>query len=129
MARSASLDLRIRVVEAYLRGEGTYVQISNRFQVGTASVSRWLRIFRQTGDVLPKPHSGGMPPKIDAAGLRWLTKTVEKQPDITLAELADRYAEQTDVTVALSILCRALKKVGLVRKKRPFTLRSAKQTE
>jgi transposase len=101
-----------------LAGEGTYEDVAVRFRVGTASVSRWLRAFRQTGSIRPKPHGGGMPPKIDAECMEWLAQLVEKQPDITLAELASRYESRTQTTVALSMMCRAMKKLGLVRKKR-----------
>jgi len=106
------------VVEAYLAAEGTYAAVAERFCIGPASVSRWLRAYRQTGEVRPKPHGGGMPPKIDAAGMQWLAGLVEDHPDLTLAELATLYQEHTQTIVALSIMCRAMKKLGLVRKKR-----------
>lgn len=118
MPAAASEDLRIRVVNAYFAGEGTYEQIATRFSVGTASVSRWLRIRRETGSVQPKSHGGGMPSRIDGAGLEMLAEFVRAKPDITLAELADKYAGRTETRVALSIMCRALKRLGLVRKKR-----------
>ena len=128
MSVPASRDLRLRVVQAYLRGEGTYEQIAARFQVGSASVSRWLGLFRRTGDVEPKPHGGGMTPRIDSDGLEWLADLVSEQPDITLAELAQHYEAKKGAQVALSIMCRAMQKLGLVRKKRQSSPRSANLT-
>ena len=52
--------LRQRVVDAYLGRDNseTYKSIAWRFGVGLASVSRWLRAFRETGSVAPKPMGG-----------------------------------------------------------------------
>ena len=118
MPSPASHDLRSRVVNAYLAGEGSYSEIAERFSVGEASVNRWLRRHRESGDVKPRPRGGGMPPKIDAEGLELLAELVREKPDITLAELAGKYSEHKETQVALSIMCRAMKKLRLVRKKR-----------
>jgi len=118
MSKAASEDLRRRVVGAYLAGEGTYEEIAARFVVGPASVDRWLNAYRTRGSYAPKPHGGGKPNKIDKEGLALLAKLVEEHPDITLAELAATYGEQRDVKLALSMVCRALQKLGLRRKKR-----------
>ena len=118
MSNAASEDLRRRVVQTYLAGEGTYEQIARRFAVGPASVDRWLNAYRARGSYAPKPHGGGKRPKIDAEGMALLAKLVAERPDITLAELASEYAERRETKVALSIMCRALQKLGLGRKKR-----------
>ena len=118
MGEPASEDLRRRVVQAYLAGEGTYDEIARRFVVGPASVDRWLNAYRQRGSYAPKPRGGGNPSKIDQEGMLLLIKLVEERPDVTLAELAHEYAERREVKLALSIICRALQKVGLGRKKR-----------
>ena len=121
MGEPASEDLRKRVVCAYERGEGTYAEIAKRFDVGEASVSRWLQLYRATGSIAPRPHGGGARAKIDAEGLELLVSRVRAQPDITLAELARLYAAEREVTLALSIICRALNKRGLGRKKKSST--------
>src|SRR5436309_10762045 len=48
-----------------------------------------------------------------------LAALVAERNDATLAEYADRLAERTGVRRSASALCRALKALGLVRKKRP----------
>lgn len=118
----------MRVVQSYERGEGTYAEIAERFAVGEASVSRWLQLYRATGSVAPRPHGGGVPSKIDAEGLELLVGRVRAQPDITLAELARIYAAQREVTLALSMICRALGKRGLGRKKKSSMQASKKPT-
>lgn len=125
MARPISNDLRERVVSAFERGEGTYLQLAERFGVGEASVSRWLRIKRERGDVSPLPHKSGRRPTFDEEGLKELRQLVDEQPDATLAELSARYAERRGVVVALNIICRALQRLELRRKKRPSTRRNS----
>ena len=53
-----------------------------------------------------------------------LRRLVVEQPDATLAELSKRYAASRGVVLALSIICRALQKLDLNRKKRSSTRRS-----
>ena len=48
-----------------------------------------------------------------------LAGLVAERNDATLAEYADRLAERTGVRRSPSALCRALKALGLARKKRP----------
>ena len=128
MTTALSTDLRRRVVDAYRDGDETYVEIAKRFDVGEASVDRWLRLSRETGDVLPLPGKGGRKPKINEDGLKELRRLVEEQPDATLAELSERYKERVGVNVAVSIICRALKKLKLSRKKRQSMPRSNSET-
>ena len=118
MTTAISTDLRRRVVDAYLGGNETYVEIAKRFDVGEASVDRWLRLHRETGGVSAPPGKGGRKPKIDDSGLKELRRLVQEQPDATLAELSERYEERVGVQVAVSIIDRALQKLKLSRKKR-----------
>ena len=58
---------------------------------------------------------------------RWL----QEQPDLTvaeLAELAERLQAEGGPTMSAPTLCRALQRLGLRRKKRRSTLRSATQS-
>jgi transposase len=51
--KDLSLDLRRRLVDAYLlKKSGTYKQTAALFGVGEATLSRNLRRYRETGDVL-----------------------------------------------------------------------------
>ena len=122
---TASKDLRRRVVEAYLMGGATYAGVSERFAVGESSVSRWLRLFRETGDIAPRARGGGQRSKVDEAGFELLRRLVEEKPDATLAELASEYKKDRGVVLAISIVQRALDRLGLTRKKR-FSTRQNK---
>lgn len=118
MVASISVDLRKRVIDAYLAGDGTYYGIAERFAVSRTSVNRWLKRYREKGNLDPSPHGGGTKAKIDADGLELLTKLVQERPDTTLKELAESYEKTRAVKVANCIICRALKRLGLTRKKK-----------
>ena len=55
------MSFRIRVVNAYESGEGSYATLAMRFVVGTATVKRWVAQQRRDGHVEPKPKAGGTP--------------------------------------------------------------------
>lgn len=127
MAWSCSIDLRKRVVEAYLAGGVTYLEVARRFSVGEATVSRWLRRYRETGSVHPLPHRSGNPPKVDDYGGQLLRQLVRDRPDATLGELAAGYKERTEVKLAICMVHRALTRLGITRKKKRSTRQSARR--
>lgn len=51
MPGALSKDLRQRVVDAHDNGEGSYVELAERFGIGVATVKRWMWRWRDTGDV------------------------------------------------------------------------------
>ena len=69
MAEAHSIELRIRVVAAYESGAGSYPEVAARFDVGEASVKRWVHLQRREGDVAPTPKADGMPSRITLADL------------------------------------------------------------
>jgi transposase len=120
MGAALSVDLRARVVAA-CRDEGaTYEEAASRFGVGYASVSRWMRLQRETNQLAAQPLPGRVP-RIDEAGRLFVRQFVESRPDTTLKELAEAYRESRGPLLALCIFHRALTKLGLTRKKRRST--------
>jgi transposase len=127
MGAALSVDLRARVVGA-CRDEGmTYEEAASRFGVGYASVSRWIRLYRETNQLKAKPFPGRTP-RIDEVGQALVRHLVETRPDATLLELAQAYGESRGIRLAPSILHRALAKLGLTRKKRRSTRPSESAT-
>jgi transposase len=117
MPGSYSIDLRERVLGACEAGEGSQGEIARRFRIGARTVSAWLRAARE-GRRRPKPHGGGRPPVGGRA--ETLAELVAARNDATLAAYAEQLAERTGVRRSLAAVCRALKALGLVRKKSRF---------
>lgn len=124
MAEPVSKDLRRRVVGAYRAKRGTYAQIAELFGVGEASVSRWLRLERETDDVAPRPHGGGVSPKISPAEYPALRSLVAEKPDRTVLELRDEWEKRYRRVLSRSAMQRALLKAGLSWKKNASVPRS-----
>ena len=59
MAEAYPVPFRLRVVDAYESGEGSYATLAARFVVGTATVKRWVAQQRRDGHVAPKPKAVG----------------------------------------------------------------------
>jgi transposase len=117
MPRPYSIDLRERALAAYEGGEGSQAQVARRYRVGERTLSGWLRVARGEGRRGPKPHGGGRAPAGGAGEV--LAELVAERNDATLAEYADLLDERAGVRRSPAALCRALKALGLVRKKRP----------
>jgi transposase len=81
-----SIDLRERVVEAYLNGEGGYGRLAKRFSISPISVCRWVKRKAQTGTIEPFT-SPGRPPIIARSRYDELNSFVKQHSDKTLEEL------------------------------------------
>ena len=119
MPQPYSPDLRERALIACERGDLSQVEIACLFQVCPATVSNWRRQERQEGRRAPKPHSGGVPSRLDAAVPAVLRQLVIEDNDALLREYRERLAKRTGVTVCLAVICEALKRLKLRPKKDP----------
>jgi transposase len=77
MPASLSKDLRERFIRTWNAGRATTTELANRFGIGEATVSRWKRLFRENGNVSPRPHGGGQQRRIARPVERALRKLVE----------------------------------------------------
>ena len=116
MPRAYSTDLRERALAAYEAREGSQAAVARRFRVGERTLSRWLGAARAEGRRAPKPRGGGRAPLGGEAAT--LAALVAERNDATLAEYADLLAERAGVRRSVAAPCRALRALGLVRKKR-----------
>jgi transposase len=118
-----SKDLREKVVGAYETGNDSYDSLAARFDVGRATVNRWLRLKRETGDVQKRPHGGGQPMKVIGKAVEALRRAVAAKNDSTRPELAKVLQKTTGMSVSDATIGRALRRLGFTRKKRRFITR------
>ena len=112
-----SIDLRMRVVQAYENREGAMRQLAITFRVSLSCVRRLLKHYRETGSVAPKPHGGGAPAKVNISGLAVVQALVQAAPDATLRELCQQFAGQHQVSISGATMSRVLAQLQLTRKK------------
>ena len=121
-----SLDLRIRAVEAYEQKSGTMEQVSKLFQIGVATLNRWIHRYRYSGTVERLPCSGGKNPRIGKIGEIILLNILDECPDATLREIADKYGKATRISLGKSVIHDTLERLGITRKKKQFSTRNKK---
>jgi transposase len=110
------LELRWRVVDAHLRDQRSLTEVAEQFSVSESFVCAMVAQYRQTGSLAPR-HGGGrhkLGPKGDAK----LRALVGADPDATLDELGARLRRSRGIRLTLSGLGRALRRLGLPRKKK-----------
>ena len=112
-----SLDLRRRIIRAWQKDQPSVEELAQRFSVGTATVKRLTRRFRETGSVEPLPHGGGQKPRIPEGKLPRVQRLVEANPDWSIEELTAAYNKQEGTDLSRSTMDRAVRRLGFTRKK------------
>ena len=116
MPAPISLDLRTRIVRAAEQGSSIRAA-ARRFDVSPSAAIKFMQRLRRTGSVAAARYGGHRRPILEphAADLHELVTAV---PDATLAELQATLAQRFGVSVALSTLHAALRRIGLRHKKK-----------
>src|SRR3954467_15291418 len=106
--------LRKRILEAVDNKEGSRRKLAARFKVNTSTITKLLRLRRETGSFEPRPHGGGVEPTLDHEALERLGKLVKQTPGATLEALR----REMGITGSRMIIGRGLQKLGLPLKKK-----------
>lgn len=128
MANPYPIALRERAVRAYEDDTASYLEIAEQFEIGVATLQRWVRRARETGSPAPLPKKGGWHSPVD---LPTLLALLDERPDTTTAELTRAYNRRVARAgrVHRSSIFRALQRAGYVFKKndpdRPSSTRHA----
>jgi transposase len=121
MARAYSLDLRERVVAAFM-AEGNCRVIANRFGVSASNVVKWTDRVRRTGSAAARKMGGNRPYAL--AGERtWLLSRLTEKPDITLRALVAELAER-GIKVSYYAVWHFFEHEGISFKKKPARQRT-----
>lgn len=86
MTRALSVDLRERVVSAVAESASCR-QAAARFGVSASSAIRWNALARTQGDATPKRQGSDRRSGRIEAHAALILDVIERQPDITLADL------------------------------------------
>jgi transposase len=127
-----SQDLRLRVLAAVDRGMAR-VDVVRTFQISLATIKRYLKQRRETGDLSPRRPTG-RPATKGPALAAGLAAQLSALPDATLEEHCERWRMATGMGVSPATMSRAITRLGWTRKKRRWvppsgTNSSAKPSE
>jgi transposase len=121
MARSYSLDLRKRVVDAIAAGLSTR-EAARRFSIGISTSGAWYRTWRSSGSLEPGRQGKPKISKLDAHETFILALVDTDERDITLAEITEHLAAERGVKASLATVHQFFVKRGITYKKRQRTL-------
>jgi transposase len=118
MAAPYSVDLRLRVIKACERGDGSKKEIAKAFDLGIRTVARYWKQYKERGSVLPAEYKRGAKPAVDEKQMLRIKELVLQWPDASLNELCRRYNKSRNKKIGISIMFRAISKLGFRRKKK-----------
>ncbi len=87
--KALSMDLRERIVAAYLNKEGSHVVLAKRFRVSPCAVGKLVRQLRERGTLEPQVHLRGRKPAVRSEKEEDLRQHLQK---ITCDELANAFS-------------------------------------
>ena len=119
MPAALSIDLRHRIVDAWQKEGLTNAELAVRFSVGTSTVMRLKRRFRETGGVAPRPHVGGQPRKIPPDKEHLVQEMVVRHPDWTEEKYAETLESEHGIKASSVTVGRVIRRLGYSVKKRP----------
>ncbi len=127
MVAAYSLDLRQRALEAYAPNVSS-AEVAEDLGVSASWVRKMRQRLQALGHLEPEVRPGPTP-KIPPVARGKLLALVRRQPDATLPELVTAFHAQTGIRVAVRTMGRALRTLGLTRKKRASSRPKARASE
>jgi transposase len=113
--KAYSLDLRERVLRAVDQGE-TRSEIVRMLGVSLATIKRYVKQRRETGEVRPKAIPGRTARK-GAALQAGLVAQLQAHPDVSLETHCQLWESEHGMEVSTSTMSRLIQRLGWTRKK------------
>ncbi len=107
--------MRQQVLHAVDQGVSR-AQIIERFQVSRATIKRYLKQRRETGNVLPRPIPG-RPPRKKAALQVGVQELLEAHPEASQHEYCQWWEAEYGISVSRASMSRAIHALGWTRTK------------
>jgi putative transposase len=126
--KAYSLDLRKKIVTAYLVGKLSIRKVADQFNVSKSLVQKLVKQQQTEGNLQSKkrgkPQFSHLTSKSEE-----VRALVAEHPDATLVELCELFAQKTGNWVSRAAMCRYLQKLELNRKKKHGTVAKLRQKE
>ena len=113
--RAYSQEVRQEVLRAVDEGLPR-IQIIERFQVSRATIKRYLKQRRETGNVLPQPIPG-RPPRKKAALQMGVQALLQAHPEASQQGYCQWWEAEHGISVSRASMSRAIHALGWRRKK------------
>jgi len=113
--RPYSDDLRERVVTA-VAGGCSRRAAAERFAVSASSAIRWVELHEETGSVSRRPRRRKSRSPLEPHA-SWVLELIDREPDLTLAEIVERLLQDVGVRTTDSSVDRLFKRHNVTFKK------------
>jgi transposase len=110
-----SMDIRKRVVTAVKEKGLSKSQVAKLYDISRATVYRYIELDEAKA-LAPKAHPGH-PRDLDEAACQKLLKQVEKYPDLSLEEHAEKFSKEHEGELGKSSMWNYFERLGIRRKK------------
>jgi transposase len=117
MAQAYSSDLRIRVINRLRSGKESHQEIADIFEIGVATLRRWIRLNKETGSLHCKVPTVTRPRKVN---YKKAQKFIEKNPDKTLRTRLNSLTPKSSNTNLLLLINNRLAYEQKVIPERPY---------
>ena len=115
--KAYSIYLREKIVAAHIQEKISIRQVAIRYAVSKSLVQKLVKQQQFEGNLQPKQRGKPQFSHLTNAEVE-LREMVVGNPDATLVEFCELFALKTGNWVSRTAMCRALKKLGLHRKKK-----------
>lgn len=122
MPKACSNDLRERVVGAVAAGASCR-SAALRFGVAPSSAIKWMKRWRERGEVLPTSQRGRIRSPLHAHR-QWLLDQVAAEPGLTLAEVRARLAAEHGLLAGMAAVWSFYRREGISFKKNAAAVRA-----
>ena len=110
--KKANEEIRTLVVRAYMSGTASRQQLSEIFEYTPASISNWVREYKQESRLRPRPQGHRKAVFADAE-LEQLAELLRQRVDLTLAEIREHFGK----SCSLVAIHKTVVRLGFVFKK------------
>ena len=104
--KAYSQDLRKRIIVAIGEGKSRR-EVARLFHVSLSTVKRYVRQWREQGNLLPKPIPGRPPRKLALLQAKLQTQ-LDASPDATLEEHCEHWEAREGIKVSIATMSRAI---------------------
>jgi transposase len=122
MPKACSNDLRERVVRA-VEGGASCRSAALRFGVAPSSAIKWMKRWRERGEVSPASQRGRIRSPLHAHRL-WLLDQVATEPGLTLSEVSERLSAAHGLSAGIAAIWSFYRREGISFKKNAAAVRA-----
>ena len=119
-----SEDLRWRMIWLCCYREYNVNEVAEMLVISSKTVRRTIKLYEETGNILPAQYSHGPPKELDAFEEMILLQFLLENPAACLTELKEELLAKTNISVSCSTICRTLQRLGFTRKKLQYVVLS-----